>query len=66
MRHEAALTAAIVGGAIISSRLGYIPIINSQLVDTIAAQVKRLQRVQNSLARVIYRLPIDECILSHL
>ncbi len=47
-------SAAVLGAAIVASRLDYC---NSVLTGIAVDNIKRLQRVQNALARVIHRIP---------
>ena len=53
-RYLTVKSAAIISAAIVATKLGYY---NSLFIGASAAQLHRLQRVQNSLARVIYRNP---------
>jgi hypothetical protein len=62
-RYLSPQTAAVIGAAIVASKLDYC---NSILTGITTVNIKRLQRVQNALARVIYRVPRREHITSTL
>jgi hypothetical protein len=52
-------SAAVLGSAIVASKLDYC---NSLLTGISSSHIKRLQRVQNALARIIHRVPWRDCI----